>query len=167
MRNHRGTKVIITLCLFLLLAAVALALSPTGEFIVVEEETQRRVWCVVKPLWGEWTVRYLSRNSIYGALAEETWTVDATGVTIARVRSTPIVLEYYGIADYRRLADGTAEGAPVVSRYEVLRLKASPRGEQRLLAGSDELTISTQFAEGVVLIVQPRSASRFMPCATP
>lgn len=159
-------------CLFFLLAgaivgAAALAISPATVLAVVEEESGSRVWCAAPPPWGTWTVRYLSRNSIYGVLAEESWRPDAAGITIERVHSTPGVLEYYGIADYRVLPDGTAEGTPLVARYAEMRLKASPRGEQRVIAGSEQLNISARFAEGSVLVVGPRQGALLAPCLFP
>jgi hypothetical protein len=142
----------------LICALVFLFLVMPIDVIEVRDESGARIFC------GSGDVRYLSRNSIYGVTVSEVWAIDSGVITIARVTSTPIVLDYYGIESYRVDADGTATGTPKDLHYNEVRMKVTPRGEQKLEVGRWTLEMSRNFAEGSVLIIKPRRMIRIIAC---
>ncbi len=136
----------------LICALVFLFLIMPIDVIEVRDESGARIFC------GSGDTRYISRNSIYGVTVSEVWAVDSGVITIVRVTSTPIVLDYYGIESYHLDADGTATGAPKDLHYNEVRMKVVARGEQRLEIGDWRLEISKNFEEGTVLIIQAKKA---------
>ena len=142
----------------LICALVFLILIMLIDVIEVRDESGARIFC------GSGGVRYISRNSIYGVTVSEVWAIDSGVITIARVTSTPIVLDYYGIETYQVNPDGTASGTPKNLRYNEVRMKVVARGEQRLEIGDWRLEISRNFAEGSVMIIKPRRIPRVLGC---
>lgn len=129
------------------------------NLIEVRDENGVRVFCAS----GD-EARYDSRNSIYGVTVSEAWAIDSGEIRIVGVTSTPIVLDYYGIESYRIDSDGTASGVPKDLHYTEVRMKVTPRGEQRLEIGSWKLEMSKDFEEGVVLIIKPSKVMRVLAC---
>jgi len=142
----------------LICALVFLILIMPTDVIEVRDESGARIFC------GSGGIRYLSRNSIYGVTVSEVWAIDSGVITIARVTSTPIVLDYYGIESYRVDADGTATGTPKDLHYNEVRMKVTSRGEQLLVIGNWRLEISRNFAEGSVLIIKSQRLLRIFEC---
>ncbi len=132
----------------LICALVFLFLIMPIEVIEVRDENGARIFC------ASGDTRYISRNSIYGVTVSEVWAINSGVITIVSVSSTPIVLDYYGIESYRMNPDGTATGTPKDLHYNEVRMKATPRGEQKLEVGSWTLEISRNFEEGSVLIIR-------------
>ncbi|MBI5347733.1 MAG: hypothetical protein HZC38_08760 [Chloroflexi bacterium] len=142
----------------LICALVFLFLIMPVDVIDVRDESGSRIFC------ASGDTRYLSRNSIYGVTVSEAWAIDSGVITIVRVSSTPIVLDYYGIESYRVDADGTASGAPKDLHYNEVRMKVTARGEQLLVIGNWKLEMSKNFEEGTVLIIKPRRMIRIIAC---
>ncbi len=157
------------LALCLVVVAAAAAFTPVPVLDVREAQGGRRVWCAAATAYplAPLSVRYESRNSIWGARADEEWVVEDGGITIRQVRSAPAVLEYYGIADYAVHDDGTATGTPVVTRYASVRIESSPRGDQHLAAADAVLDVSQNFAEGTILIAAAAWRPRVGACRLP
>jgi hypothetical protein len=136
----------------LICALVFLFLILPIDVIEVRDESGARIFC------ASGDIRYISRNSIYGVTVSEVWAIDSGVITIARVTSTPIVLDYYGIETYQVNPDGTASGTPKDLHYNEVRLKVTSRGEQKLEVGRWTLEMSKNFEEGTVLIIQAKKA---------
>jgi hypothetical protein len=171
--SPRDWSLISSLTFLLASMGLAFALSPISVLEVRDAETNIVVLCepIRYPLFAishppAAISHYVSRNSIYGVLVTETWSLEPDRIHVAQVQSAPIVLDYYGIKNYR-VHDGLAEGAPVAQAYEQVRLKVSPRGEQRLIVRQPrgrEWALSQQFAEGTVLVVKVRRVARIGEC---
>jgi hypothetical protein len=142
----------------LICALVFLILIMPVEVIEVRDENGAPIFC------GSGDTHYISRNSIYGVAVSEAWAVDSGVITIVRVSSTPIVLDYYGIESYRVDADGTATGTPKDLHYNEVRMKVTSRGEQLLVIGNWRLEISKNFEEGSVLIIKSSRVSPLVAC---
>lgn len=146
--------IVIVACLLVLIYAII-----PINLIEVRDENGARIFCAS----GD-EARYISRNSIYGVTVSEAWTIDSGEIRIASVTSTPIVLDYYGLESYRVDPDGTAIGVPKDLHYAQVRMKVTPRGEQKLEVGNWMLEMSKSFEEGTVLIIKPRRVMRVLAC---
>jgi len=128
------------------------------NLIEVRDESGARIFC------ASGDIHYSSRNSIYGVTVSEAWAIDSGEIRIVSVTSTPIVLDYYGIESYRLDSDGTASGVPKDLHYTEVRMKVTPRGEQKLEVGRWRLEMSKNFEEGAVLIIKPSRVMRLLAC---
>lgn len=120
-------------------ASVGTAGRPAADWLLVGRSDTGTVVLSVPLPQGSFALRY--RNSVYGSLAEERFTVDAAGrLVLAELASDEVALlgEYYDVAQRPRPAppaDARAWVAPpaVHTALDALPVLASRHGERTLL----------------------------------
>jgi hypothetical protein len=136
-----GAALALSLGVLAVLGATAAGVSgpPAAEWLLVGRLQAGAVVFSVPLPEGSFALRY--RNSVYGSLAEERFTVDAAGrLVLTELASDEVALlgEYYAVAQRPRPAppaDARAWVAPPAGQMELgeLSLVASRHGERTLL----------------------------------
>jgi hypothetical protein len=92
----------------------------------------------------------IHRNSIYGSLVWEAFTVDGEGlIWLKGIKSSdPAVLEYYGLEDF------SSEWIGLSRKIERIPLLITLLGEVRLEFGPEKLFLSTLLPDGTFLNIQ-------------
>ncbi len=145
------------------MAFVGLAFAPVPVFQVRAVDDRRLLLC--SPVSSGDDILYFSINSIFNVPVQERWRVEPDGtLTTVQVTSTPAVMGYYGIEGYAPGDDGLVHGVPRDAHYREIRLKAGPRGQQRLVVRDQGTALYKMIAEGAVAIAAVHSVPRIAAC---